>query len=137
MNIEESIDIAVPPAAVMSCYRDVARWPEWDPDTRAASIDGPFQAGVHGRLKPAKGFAVAMRFTHVSERGFTVESPAPLCTMRFEHELTPTASGTRVTHRVGFSGPLSGFFSRLVGARVRNGLPTTLANLKKRLESAR
>ncbi|QYF93273.1 SRPBCC family protein [Massilia sp. PAMC28688] len=135
MMIEESIDINVTPDKVMACYSDVAGWPRWDPDTRQASIDGPFRAGATGRLRPAKGFAVPMRFTSVTEHSFTVEAPAPLCKMRFEHELVPVAGGTRVTHRVSFEGLLAGFFRRLVGARVRTGLPVTMASLKQMLEA--
>ena len=136
MIIEVTIDIDVTPDLVMSCYRDVSAWPEWDPDTREAALDGPFQAGATGRLRPAKGFAVPMRLISVTRLGFTVESPAPLCTMRFEHELAPSGSGTRVTHRVTFSGPLAPFFGWLVGTRVRAGLPVTLGKLKQRLERA-
>ena len=135
MIIEKHIDIDVSPAVVMSCYQDVSAWPEWDPDTRAATIDGPFQPGMTGRLHPTRGFSVPMRFVDVTVSGFTVESPAPFCTMRFEHELVPVAGGTRVTHRVSFEGPLAKFFGWLVGARVQTGLPVTLAMLKRRLES--
>lgn len=132
--IEESMDIDVPPERVMACYQDVPAWSEWDPDTLEASIDGPFAAGAKGRLRPAKGFVVPMRFVGVTRLGFTVESPAPFCTMRFEHDLLPAHGVTRVTHRVTFSGPLARFFGWLVGARVRTGLPVTLERLKQRLE---
>ena len=73
------------------------------------TIDGPFADGAAGRLRPAKGFAVAMRFVSVGSLHFTVESPA----------------------RCPF------FFGWLVGARVRTGLPVTLARLKRLLESRR
>lgn len=135
MIIEETIDINVPPAVVMSCYGEVAAWPEWDPDTLEASIDGRFATGATGRLRPAKGFAVPMRFVSVTGTGFTVESPAPFCTMRFEHELLPITGGARVTHRVSFTGPLARLFGWLVGTRVRSGLPLTLRKLKQRLEA--
>lgn len=136
MAIEETIDIKVSPEQVMSCYRNVAAWPEWDPDTGAASIDGPFRTGARGKLRPTKGFAVPMHFVSVTEHSFTVDCPPPLCVMRFEHELMATTQATRVTHRVSFSGPLARFFEWLVGTRVRAGLPHTLANLKKLLEAA-
>lgn len=135
MIIEEKIDIHVSPDAVMACYHAVSDWPLWDPDTREARIDGPFKTGATGRLRPAKGFAVPMRFVSVTSRNFTVESPAPFCTMRFEHELVPVLAGTQVTHRVTFEGPLAGLFGRLVGSRVHVGLPVTLQKLKQRLES--
>jgi len=135
MVIEEQIDIEVSPTRVMSCYQDVAGWSTWGPDTRLATIDGPFTTGATGRLHPSKGFAVAMHFVSVSDLHFTVESPVPFCTLRFEHELHPVSKGTRVIHRVIFTGVLGAFFGRIVGPRVRTGLPTTLANLKSLLES--
>ncbi len=136
MIIEEHIDIAASAQAVMNCYQDVPAWPEWDPDTRAASIDGPFRSGARGRLRPTRGLAVPMRFVSVGPTGFSVESPAPLCTMRFEHVLTPVGAGTRVTHRVSFEGLLAPFFGWIIGGRVRRGLPVTLRRLKQRVEAA-
>lgn len=135
MVIEENIEVRVLPLAVMNCYRDVAGWPEWDPDTREAWIEGPFRSGARGRLKPAKGFAVPMRFVSVGEQHFTVECTAPFCTMRFEHELTPAAGGTRITHRVSFEGPLARLFGHIVGSRVKAGLPVTMRSLKRHLEA--
>ena len=72
-----------------------------------------------------------MHFIHVTDTSFTVEAFAPFCTMRFEHELVSIAIGTRATHRVTFEGPLAFIFERLVGSRVRLGLPVTMASLKK------
>lgn len=132
--IEERIDIDASPEAVMACYQDVPGWSRWDPDTRWATLDGPFRAGATGILCPSKGFAVRMHVVGVTRLGFVVESPVPLCTLRFEHELAPIPGGTRVTHRVVFCGPLSSLFGRIVGRRVRTGLPVTLANLKRLLE---
>lgn len=137
MVIEEHIEVSVLPHAVMECYRDVGGWPAWDPDTREASIDGPFTSGATGRLKPAKGFPVPMRFVSVGQHHFTVESPVPLCTMRFEHELTPVTGGTRITHRVSFEGPLARLFGYIVGSRVKAGLPLTMRSLKRHLEAKR
>ena len=135
MVIEESIHISATPDAVMACYRDVAAWPQWDPDTKEASIEGPFETGATGRLRPTKGFAVRMRFVEVNGNSFTVECLAPLCTLRFEHIVQALGERTRVTHRVSFNGPLSAFFGGLIGPRVRTGLPVTLSKLKQHLEN--
>lgn len=135
MFIEEQVRINVPPSAVYAVYTEVEQWHEWDPDTRAARLDGPFAVGTMGVLTPAQGFAVKMRLTEVApERGFTVECKAPLCVMRFEHELTPIDGGVVALHRVTFSGPLAWLFGRLVGARVRLGLPVTMQSLKRHAE---
>ncbi|MFC0253495.1 SRPBCC family protein [Massilia consociata] len=131
MEIVESILIEASPAAVFAIYADVARWPAWDPDTRAASIDGSFASGATGRLAPAKGFEVPMQFISVEpDRGFTVASRVLFSTMLFDHTLHPTGAGVVATHRVSFHGPCAWFLRHLVGRRVRHGLPVTMRRLK-------
>ena len=133
--IEEAVRISVPPATVQAIYMEVDNWSKWDPDTRSASLDGPFQVGSTGLLTPTKGFPVTMMLTEVAhERGFTAECKAPLCIMRFEHELTPIDGGVLAVHRVTFSGPLAILFRRLVGTQVRLGLPVTMQGLKRYAE---
>ena len=135
MEVTESIVINASPAAIFAIYADVERWPAWDPDTRAARIDGPFVTGATGRLTPAKGFPVPMRFTSVErDRGFTVVAPVMLSTMVFEHAIRPEGAGVRVVHGVAFHGPFAWFLRRLVGSRVRTGLPATMRRLKEHAE---
>ena len=135
MFIEAKVSIAVPPATVYAIYTEVEHWNRWDPDTRSASLDGPFAVGSEGVLAPTQGFPVKMKLTEVvQERSFTVECKAPLCVMRFDHELTPDGPGVTVLHRVSFSGPLAWLFGRLVGSRVRLGLPVTMQGLKRYAE---
>jgi len=136
MEIIESIYIEASPDTVFAIYSDVARWPEWDPDTRAASIDGPFASGAHGRLVPDKGFPVPMQFTSVEQgRGFTLASRVLFSTMLFGHSLRPTGAGVTATHWVSFHGPCAPFLRRLVGRRVRHGLPLTMQRLKAYAEA--
>ena len=138
MQIEESIIVQAAPETIYSIYQRVDRWHEWDPDTRSAALDGPFVVGTRGRLAPAKGREVPMELVHVvPNRAFTVECRIPMFRMVFEHELDVVGDGTRVTHRVTFSGPLTFLLGRMVGATVRRGLPITLASLKRLAESRR
>lgn len=133
--IEASIHVAATPDAVYAVWADVPRWPQWDPDTREASLDGPLAAGAKGRLKPRKGFAVRMRVVRaVPGEHFTVECPVLGSVMRFEHVLSLRDGGVQVTHRVTFHGWLSGWLMRTVGQDVRRGLPVTLRGLKARIE---
>lgn len=136
MPIEHRIHIAAPPKRIFALYADVANWHQWDPDTKAESINGPFQTGAVGRLTPTRGNTVPMRFTSVvPDRSFTVESKIPLFCMVFEHELQPVASGTEVLHRVTFSGALAFLLGRVIGRQLNQGLPVTLARLKALAES--
>ncbi len=130
-----SIRIDASPEAVYDVYADVPGWPRWDPDTRAAALDGPLQAGARGWLKPRKGFKVSMRVTQASPgHGFTVECPVLGSRMRFDHEIVPETGGVRVTHRVHFEGWLAGWLARTVGRDVQAGMPHTLASLKRHVE---
>jgi hypothetical protein len=135
MEISESIFIDASADTVFAIYADVARWPDWDPDTRAASIEGPFASGVRGHLVPGKGFPVPMLLDSVEPgRGFTVVSRVLWSTMSFGHRLRLEGTGVLVTHGLAFKGPFAWFLRRLVGPRVRHGLPRTMRRLKSHAE---
>jgi hypothetical protein len=65
---------------------------------------------------------------------FTVESKLPLCTMRFEHELSVVENQIEALNRVSFVGFLSPLFGRLIGGQIKKGLPRTLEGLKRAAE---
>jgi hypothetical protein len=135
MIIEEHITISATPEIIFAIYADVERWHTWDPDTKSATLNGPFAVGSKGRLCPSKGREVPIEITSlVPGRSFTARSKIPFFQMDFDHELTPGESGTEVVHRVTLSGPLTPLLSLLVGTQVREGLPRTLRSLKKLVE---
>ena len=136
MQVEHAILVNAPPERLFSLYADVSNWNRWDPDTKASSIDGPFQAGTRGSLTPTKGNTVPMFLTSVvPDRSFTVEVRIPLFRMVFEHELLPENGSTKVTHRVTFSGALAFLLGRVIGSQLNKGLPVTLAKLKASAEA--
>lgn len=138
MKIEHRIHVAAPAERVFALYADVAHWHRWDPDTKAASIDGPFVTGTAGRLTPTRGNTVPMRLTSVvPDRSFTVESKIPLFRMLFEHDLNPQGKGVEVVHRVTFSGALAFLLGRVLGRQLNQGLPVTLSRLKTLAETGR
>lgn len=137
MKVEHSILVRAPAERIFRIYQDVASWHTWDPDTKEASLQGPFAVGSRGRLTPTKGSAVSMVLTKVEHDAcFTVESRIPFFRMVFDHELVPRASDVQVTHRVVFSGPLSFLLGRMLVNRLDQGLPVTLARLKDLAEGA-
>ena len=136
MVIEEKILIHCPASVIYAIYAQVSQWHTWDPDTREASLNGPFAVGTQGRLAPTQGRPITMQLTEVQpDRRFTVVGGIPGFSMRFEHELTPLEGGTQALHRVSFSGPLRFIFGPLVGAQVRKGLPITMRRLKAHAEA--
>jgi hypothetical protein len=131
MQIKHRITVAAPANAIFRIYEDVQNWHTWDPDTKQAHLEGPFQAGSRGRLTPTKGNTVPMLLTQVvPDNSFTVESKIPMFRMLFEHELHPQSGATEVIHRVAFSGLLSVAIGPLLRKQLNSGLPVTLRRLK-------
>ncbi len=136
MAVEHRITIQAPPAIIFSIYQDVKGWHTWDPDTRQATLDGPFRVGSKGRLVPTRGNAVPMELTQlVPDVSFTVESRIPFFRMVFEHELSPVQGATEVVHRVTFYGLLSLLLGPMLSRQLHAGLPVTLGRLKAVAES--
>lgn len=134
-SLESSIDIDVPPEAAYQAYADVAHWADWDPDTRAAALDGAPVDGTRGWLRPRKGLKVKMVVLRARPAlEFTVMCPVLGSRMVFEHLIVRRGAGVRVCHRVSFEGWLAGWLMRSVGADLRSGLPHTLQSLKAHLE---
>lgn len=135
MNVLHSIVIRASAERIFRIYEDVSNWHKWDPDTRHAAMEGPFQVGTRGSLTPARGRTVPMLLTKVVPNAcFTVESRIPLLRMVFEHELVPQVDAVKVVHRATFSGVLAAVIGRMLVNRLEHGLPVTLANLKRRAE---
>ena len=136
MQVEHRITISAPAESIFRIYADVQNWHTWDPDTKQASLEGPFAVGSRGRLTPTNGKAVPMVLTQVEPgRCFTVESRIPLLRMLFEHELLPSSGATEVVHRVTFSGLLSVILGPMLSKQLNLGLPVTLSRLKALAES--
>jgi hypothetical protein len=136
MQVEHRVSVAAPASRIFSIYRDVERWSEWDPDTKSATLNGPFEVGSRGNLTPTRGNTVPMVLTEVKpDKCFTVESKIPLFRMVFEHELTPEGRGTEVIHRVTFSGLLSLVLGPMLSRQLNAGLPVTLGRLKALAEA--
>ena len=135
MQVEHTVVVQAPAERIFQIFEDVAAWHTWDPDTKRASIEGPFVVGARGSLTPTKGKTVPMLLTKVEPAScFTVESRIPLFRMVFEHELVPQGAAVKVIHRVTFSGPLTALLGRMLAKQLNRGLPVTLTNLKHRAE---
>lgn len=135
--VEKSIVTSATPETVFRIYQDVEHWNRWDPDTKASSLAGGLALGSRGSLTPAKGNTVPLEVTSVAKNeSFTVTSRTALFRMDFDHELEPEADGTRITHRIRFSGLLKPLLRIIVGRQAEKGLPVTLQKLKDRAERA-
>jgi len=124
------------PAQVWARYAEPVTWPEWDPETAAVTLQGPFEAGTRGTLKPVKGPATRFTLTEVTPHvGFTDVSRLPLARLTFTHRIDPTPTGSRFTHHVTLHGPLSPLFARIIGKNIAS-LPAAMRALALLAETA-
>jgi uncharacterized protein YndB with AHSA1/START domain len=49
------IEVAASPQIVWSVLTDITNWPSWNPDVKAASMEGPLAAGTQFRWKAGPG----------------------------------------------------------------------------------
>jgi hypothetical protein len=118
------------PAQLWGRYIDHASWPEWDTDTESVTLDGPFVAGTTGTIKPVGAPKAKFRVAEVTEDvSFIDVSKLPFAKMQFAHMIEPADGGTRFTHHVTISGPLSPLFGRVIGKKVAAGLPSAMRRL--------
>jgi uncharacterized protein YndB with AHSA1/START domain len=136
MQFESSTTINAPVATVFALYADVAGWPSWDPDLKAASLQGAFVSGAMGEVHPHSGPKSALRFVDVVQgKSVRMECKLPLGVMHFDYELQSQGATTVATHRTTFSGLLAPIWSRLIGSGMKKTLPAALAGLKNKAES--
>lgn len=124
------------PAQLWARYAEPSTWPEWDHEAANVTVRGPVAVGTRGSLKPVKGPETPFTFTEVTpEVSFADVSRLPLARLTFAHRIEPTATGSRFTHRIAITGPLSPLFARVIGKRIAAGLPKAMRALARLAEA--
>lgn len=133
MNIKIAqceIYIRARPDVMMRLYRDVSSWPIWDEELDCVSLDGPFQNGTFGKLKPKGGPIFKFMLIDVDERGFSNIAKLPGARLIFNHTVEEKNNGVIVRHEAHISGPLSLLFLLILKRQITGGLKTAMINLK-------
>ena len=125
------------PDRVWALWTDVAGWPAWDPELRAAELSGPFAVGAEGLLTPAAGPRGRFRVTALDPgRSYTIETALPLGALRVRRSWVAEGGAVAFTHAVSFHGAGGRVLSRRLGPRFRRALPDVMRRLAALAESA-
>ena len=136
MKFQESVVINALPEDIFAVYARVSQWQDWDPVIESVSIDGDFEPGSRGYLKPGKAPKQKIELVAVDKnKSFSMQNKLPLCTLTFHHTIETQQSHSLVTHTVEFKGLTAQVFGRLIGSKIKPGLTDTLAGLKSYVES--
>ena len=126
-----SVTSSASPSAFFARWADMATWPEWNLDTEWARLDGPFQTGATGQLKPTGGPEVSFVVESVvPETEFVDVSKLLGARLTFGRDVTTIeGGGCRVDVAVTIAGPLAWFWTRILGKGLRASLQPDLDRL--------
>ena len=109
------------PSAIWKLWHNVQTWTDWDHEISYCKIEGDFQEGVKGRLKPKGGPETKFVLTYVEPmKGFSDRSFLPLATVDFIHKIESRDGKVFIEHRVEMKGPSRDavVIKQIMGARL-------------------
>ena len=117
------------PEEIWNVWTSVDKWSQWDSEIESASINGVFQEGQSGKLKPKGAPEAEFYLSDVRENtSFTTHVLLPLNTkLENWHIIVKKERGeSEITHGVRMTGTLSWLFSALLGGKYRKELPLAM-----------
>ncbi len=130
-------EVLAPPELVFALIADVASWPRWNADVRAASIDGPFERGTRFRWRAGPA-TITSTLEHV-ERPRRIVWTGRSLGIRAIHayDLIPRGERTLVVTKESWSGALVGLFPTRLRRALESSLYAGLRHLEQEAESSR
>jgi Polyketide cyclase / dehydrase and lipid transport len=124
------------PSAFFARWADMATWPDWNLDTQWVRLDGPFQTGATGLLKPKGGPKVPFVLTSVvPDREFVDVSKLLGARLTFRHDVHPHEDGgCTVDVTATIAGPLSWIWTLVLGKGLRASVQPDLDRLRALVE---
>jgi hypothetical protein len=134
-TIKHTVVTTAPAKEIWNLWQDVPNWNSWDHEIEYSRLDGPFETGTTGILKPKGGPKVKMQLTRVEPMHlFQDVANLPLATILVTHTLREIEGKTEVTHQIKMEGPLAFFFAFVIGRKMKKGLPGAMQALIKQAE---
>jgi hypothetical protein len=115
---------------IWKLWADVPNWNIWDSEVESSELFGQFKTETNGILKPKSGPKAKFIISELSElKSFTSRSFLPLCKMDFIHTMTETKDGLEITHKIIMKGFMTFLFSKVIGSKIKVGLPLAVEKL--------
>ncbi len=116
MKFSVSIDIPAPVERVWQVMSDTDRWHEWTPSIVSVKRLGgkPFAVGMRALIRQPKFPPALWKVTRIDPgRSFTWVSVAPGLRVTGDHQIEPTAEGSRATLSLALDGIFGDAFGRM------------------------
>lgn len=134
VSSRREIQVSAPPEVVWEVLTDFGRWPEWNPEVKSMSFEGPLAPGSMFRWKAGPGTIVSTLEEldpprYVRWRGRTMSIAAI-----HEWRLEPRDGGTHVETEESFSGLIARVLRRSLQKQLDGALEQGLEHLKREAE---
>jgi hypothetical protein len=124
------------PAVFFDRWKDMDSWPQWSTDTKWVKLNGPFEPGTYGVMQPTGGPKVKFVIAAVKpNREYTDVSLLPGASLRFEHLVEPTPTGSALEVTVTVTGPLALVWRIILGSKFRTAAQSDLDRLVRIAET--
>jgi hypothetical protein len=115
---------------IWKLWADVPNWNVWDKEVETSELFGHFKTGTTGILKSAGGPKTKFEMIECADfKSFTDRSFLPLCKMDFIHTMTETNGRLEITHKVVMTGFMTFLFSKVIGSKIKVGIPIAVDKL--------
>jgi uncharacterized protein YndB with AHSA1/START domain len=131
---KREIDIAAPPQVVWDVLTHFEQWPQWNPDVKSMSYDGPLARGSEFRWKAGPGTIVSTLERVEPPRAVTWRGRTMSIKAMHHWRLEPQDGGTRVETEESFSGLLARLFRGQLQKTLDKSLGDGLEHLKSEAE---
>ncbi|CCB86472.1 putative uncharacterized protein [Parachlamydia acanthamoebae UV-7] len=134
--IKHTLETTATPTQIWQVWQDVENWNSWDHGTEFSRLDGPFQTGTSGCLKPIEGPLLKTLLTHVEPfKMFVQEAKLFLARAVMTHSMTQIAGKTQITFQTEIRGPLAFLFACLLGHSIKKKIPIEMEEMLKKAKT--
>ncbi len=132
MKFNYTLKTSASPEQIWAIWTDVPNWSEWDTELSNSNLDGAFDLGAIGKLKPKSGPTSPFKISQFDAgKSYTLTMKLPLSRLNVYRYLHVQSDGTYFTHEVSFQGFFAFLFGILLGRRFRMKLPGIMENIKR------
>jgi hypothetical protein len=137
VSSRREIHVDAPPEAVWEVLTDFRRWPEWNPEVKSMSFDGPVEPGSTFRWKAGPASIVSTLEQVDPPRAVRWRGKTLSIKAIHDWRLEPRDGGTHVETEESFSGLLASLLRGSLQKQLDKSLEDGLAALKAEAERPR
>jgi Polyketide cyclase / dehydrase and lipid transport len=129
-TFEHSAESGAPPPRIWERYTDVEQWRQWSKGVEESTLEGEFEVGSKGVIKPPQLPKSRFELVEVEpERSFASQAKLPGATLRLDHLIERANGGSRITHTATVSGLLAPVWAPVVSRIIKRELPAGVERL--------